>query len=226
MKNINRRKLLQFLMMGGLAKPADAFWFSDNDDEKQPANRQIHTLKGSVKINGQTATTNSIISPGDEIITGENTRLVFHQGRDAYLLRSNTLMRLEGDNTFVNTLRIVSGAVLSVFGSGDKRIITPVATAGIRGTGTYFEVNDSETYLCTCYGNTSLTSNEDPSVTESISTSHHESPRIIRKTAQGSHMEKAPAINHTDAELIMLEATVGRKPPFGTEYDPDADYSA
>jgi len=226
MREINRRKLLHLLIMGGLAGPANAFWFSDDNDEKQPSHRQVHTLKGSVKINGQDATTSSIISPGDKIITGENARFVFHQGKDAYLLRSHTSMRLEGSSTFVNTLRIVSGAVLSVFGSGNKRIITPVATAGIRGTGTYFEVSENDTYLCTCYGDTSLTSNTNPDITESISTTHHESPRYIRNTTEGSFIEKAPVKNHTDAELIMLEATVGREPPFGTEYDPDADYSS
>jgi hypothetical protein len=29
-----------------------------------------------------------------------------------------------------------------------------------------------------------------------------------------SMMVTAPVINHTDAELVMLEALVGRKPPF------------
>jgi hypothetical protein len=26
----------------------------------------------------------------------------------------------------------------------------------------------------------------------------------------------APVVNHTDAELILLESLVGRRPPFGT----------
>jgi hypothetical protein len=32
-------------------------------------------------------------------------------------------------------------------------------------------------------------------------------------------MMKAPVINHSDAELALLEALVGRRPPFG----PDAE---
>lgn len=228
MNTISRRALLQFLIIGGLSKPVHAFWFSNDDSEEQKiidSNRQIHKLKGTVTINGDALSETTIIKPGDEIITGENTEFVFHQGKDAYLLRSNSSMKLEGNSTLVDTLRILSGAVLSVFGSGNKQIITPVATAEIRGTGTYFEVDDESTYFCTCYGETILTSNTDPEVTESISTTHHESPRYVKRSTQGSYIEQAPVKNHTDAELIMLEATVGREPPFGTEYDPDADYA-
>jgi hypothetical protein len=33
-------------------------------------------------------------------------------------------------------------------------------------------------------------------------------------------MEKAPVINHSDAELIMLESLVGRAVPFSLTYTP------
>ena len=225
MRSIDRRKLLQLLALGSLSTPATAFWFFGDKKKTEPKG-QIQQLKGSFTINGVAGDSRSIITPGDEIITGDNSRLVFYQGKDAYLLRSNTQLALQGESDIVNTLRIISGAVLSVFGTGQKQIITPVATAGIRGTGTYFEVEEDETYFCTCYGKTRVTANEDPSVSESISTTHHESPRYIRKTSEGSVIEKAPVKNHSDAELIMLEGTVGREPPFGTEYDPDADYAS
>lgn len=225
MRPIDRRRLLQLLTLGAIARPASAFWpFGNKEESASDTGRQVHTLKGSFTINGQAASVDSSIKPGDVITTGDHSRLVFHQGKDAYLLRSNSRVILQGDDTFIDTLRIISGAVLSVFGSGKKQIITPVATAGIRGTGTYFEVDDTETYFCTCYGETIVSANDDPAVMESIATKHHESPRLISTTAQGSRIEEAPVKNHTDAELIMLEATVGREPPFGTEYDPDADY--
>lgn len=229
MNPVDRRRLLQFLLLGGITSQASAFWFGDDDEEDQAETprRQIHKLKGDVQISGNVASASTLISPGDEIVTGDNSMIVFHQGKDAYLLRSNTRMQLEKglDDYFVDTLRILGGAVLSVYGSGRKRIITPVATAGIRGTGTYFEVEDNETYLCTCYGEVDFTANDDPGVTEALSTTHHESPRYIRQNSVGSYMVEARPINHTDTELIMLEATVDRAPPFITEeYDPDADY--
>ena len=155
-----------------------------------------------------------MIKPGDTIETGEDSEIVFTQGKDAYLLRSNTRMILNNNKGFVDILRLFSGAVLSVFGSGRKQIKTPTAIIGIRGTGMYLEVTEQQTYLCTCYGKTEITSNDDPSVTENISTRHHEEPRFIRNTAQGAIIKKAPVLNHNDAELIMLESTVGRKPPF------------
>ena len=229
MSPVDRRRLLQFLLLGGISSQARAFWFLDEEEDEWDSTppRQIHKLNGNVRINQTAATETSMISPGDEIVTGDNSMVVFHQGKDAYLLRSNTRMKLEQgpDSIFVDALRIISGAVLSVYGSGRKRIDTPVATVGIRGTGTYLEVEDNETYLCTCYGEVDFTANDDPDVSEALSTTHHESPRYIRRNSQGSYMVKAKPINHTDAELIMLEATVDRQPPFvGGEYDPDADY--
>ena len=211
MKDSDRRRLLKYLLAGSVAYPAtsSAFWFFNDDKEIKP----IHRWSGSIKINGYPLQPTSMIKPGDTIETGEDSEIVFTQGKDAYLLRSNTRIILI-NNGIVDILRLLSGAVLSVFGSGKKQIKTPTATIGIRGTGTYLEATERETYLCTCYGKTEITSNDDPSVTDSISTQHHEEPRFIRNTAQGAIIEKAPVRNHSDAELIMLESTVGRKPPF------------
>lgn len=212
MKDSDRRRLLKYLLAGSVAYPAtsSAFWFFNDDKEIKP----IHRWSGSIKINGHPLQPTSMIKPGDTIETGEDSEIVFTQGKDAYLLRSNTRMVLNNNKGVVDALRLLGGAVLSVFGSGKKQIKTPTATIGIRGTGTYLEVVERETYLCTCYGKTVIISNGAPSVTENISTQHHEEPRFIRNTAQGAIIKKAPVRNHSDAELIMLESTVGRKPPF------------
>ena len=211
MKDSDRRRLLKFLLAGSVAYPAtsSALWFFNDDKEIKP----IHRWSGSIKINGHTLQPTSMIKPGDTVETGDDSEIVFTQGKDAYLLRSNTRIILN-NNGVIDILRLLSGAMLSVFGSGKKKINTPTAIIGIRGTGTYLEATERETYLCTCYGKTEITSNDDPSVTDSISTQHHEEPRFIRNTAQGAIIKKAPVRNHSDAELIMLESTVGRKPPF------------
>ena len=44
----------------------------------------------------------------------------------------------------------------------------------------------------------------------SYSTTHHEKPVWI----ENGETRPAAVINHTDAEIIMLEALVGRKSPF------------
>ena len=53
-------------------------------------------------------------------------------------------------------------------------------------------------------------------VRETVRTTHHDAPRYIYAHAEMpiKMIEPAPLINHTDAELIMLEALVGRRPPF------------
>ena len=43
--------------------------------------------------------------------------------------------------------------------------------------------------------------------------SGHEAPRYITG-GRVPRIEKAPVLNHTDAELDMLEALVGRETPF------------
>ena len=105
--------------------------------------------------------------------------------------------------------------MLGVFGRRRrKRIITATAVTGIRGSGVYVESDTERTYLCTCYGIGDLAASADPRVRETVRTTHHESPRFIYGPGAPSLITRAPVFNHTDAELIMLEAMVGRKPPF------------
>ena len=45
-------------------------------------------------------------------------------------------------------------------------------------------------------------------------TKYHDRPYLLSADAGVPPMQAAPVINHTDAELIMLEALKGRRPPF------------
>ena len=52
---------------------------------------------------------------------------------------------------------------------------------------------------------------------DDIKTEHHEQPRYVyadKSMPVEQLLQKAPVINHTDAELILLESLRGRKPPF------------
>jgi hypothetical protein len=92
----------------------------------------------------------------------------------------------------------------------------PTATIGIRGTGVYIEAEPDLTYVCTCYGQVALASRDDPDDAELITTKNHDDPRYIsRKPDKGTSIRLAPVINHSDAELKLLEAIVGRKVPKG-----------
>jgi hypothetical protein len=93
------------------------------------------------------------------------------------------------------------------------------ATIGIRGTGCYIESEGTgakaRTYFCLCYGSVELTPTAAPQEAESYSTRHHEKPMYIHNDMNmAKMMVPAGVINHTDAELEMLEALVGRRPPF------------
>jgi hypothetical protein len=156
------------------------------------------------------------LSAGDVIVTGRPAELLFVTDRDAFLVRDGARVELDGQagQVLVTGLRIVTGAVLSVFAPGQpKRIRTPTATIGIRGTGVYVEIEPGRSYVCTCYGTADLEAVADPQrYRETVTTRHHDEPRFI---AAGGEMVRAPVFNHTDDELRMLEQLVGRTPPFG-----------
>jgi hypothetical protein len=179
----------------------------------------VSRVRGDVKINGEPATQGMRLRPGDAIRTGADAELVAVVGRDAWMARAGSLIEIapRKDSQVVQALRVVTGALLAVFAPGQpKQIHTATATVGIRGTGVYFEVEADRTYVCTCYGAARLTPVDDPKAAETVRTTHHDQPRYIYRSGMPKPIEHAPVVNHTDAELILLESTVGRKVPFST----------
>ncbi len=169
----------------------------------------VYRIRGDVRVNGEPARQGQEIRTGDQVTTGPGAELVFVVGRDAYMVRERSSLAFGAD-----VLRVVTGAVLSVFGSGAKRIETPTATIGIRGTGLYLEAEPERTYVCTCYGEVDLASRVDPAARETVRTTHHEAPRYIMGSGAPQMLMQAPVVNHSDAELILLEGLLGRRPPF------------
>ncbi len=173
----------------------------------------IYRVRGDARVNGQPARQGAEIRAGDAIATGADGEIVFVVARDAFLVRRNSSLSFGAD-----VLRVLTGAALSIFASGErKQIRTSTATIGIRGTGVYVEVEPRRTYVCTCYGEVELASIDDPSARETLRTKHHEQPRYVLAKGAPQMLMQAPVINHTDAELEMLESLVGRRPPFAGE---------
>jgi|LNFM01.1.fsa_nt_gb hypothetical protein len=177
----------------------------------------VARFKGDVRINGKPAEPGQRVAPGDVIVTGRGAELLFVAERDAFLVRANS--RIEFGSAAARgaatVLRVITGALLSVFESGAPREIrTTTATIGIRGTGIYVEIEPQRTYACTCYGEARLTPVDDPASAETVRTRYHDQPRYIYGRGMPNMMEAAPVINHTDAELYMIEGLVGRSPPF------------
>lgn len=180
-------------------------------------------VRGEVLINGRPATAGAALKPGDRVATAPGGSAVFVVGRDAFLIREESELLTAGSRALAGSLRLATGKLLSVFARGSRGIVTPTATIGIRGTGIYIEAEAERTYVCTCYGLVNLQARNMPEARETVRTTHHEAPRYIyaRGETPITMIESAPVLNHTDAELIMLEALVGRKPPFlgsGVEY--------
>ena len=156
----------------------------------------------------------------DRIETGKGAQLIFVVGFDAFLLRENSRLELSGASGIVNVMRLATGALLSVFGSGAKRVVTTTSASGIRGTGIYVESEPERSYVCTCYGDVLISAVDDANVSERIVSKHHDAPRYVLK-AGANRIQPAPFINHTDVELALIEALVGRTPPFSLF---DVDY--
>lgn len=168
-------------------------------------------LTGDALLNGSRLQPDQTIQTGDQLETGPGSSMVFVMGNASFLVRQNTRMTVERGATLsaVSVLRMVSGAVASVWKKGNNRsIITPTITAGIRGTGVYTEVmadQDSRTYFCNCYGTVELNSGGVQKVSEA---QYHQS---FWSQTQGALLAPAAAINHSDEELEFLAQLMGQR---------------
>ncbi len=216
-----RRYLVQALGMGlfatgsiaSLNRPALAL---GSMSRKLPPGRSIYKLKGTVTVDGKPADINTLIGANSLIKTGPSSRVIFAVGTDAFILRSKSELQLGGDNMLIEGMRMFTGKLLSVFGKRVRphKITTLTATIGIRGTGIYIESDEDKSYVCTCYGHTEISSTENPQESVDVKTTHHESPFYIFPGNAGKVIVPAGVINHTDAELELIEQLVGRHTPF------------
>lgn len=225
----------------------------------RPMRFGLRRIRGEVRVNGIRVSQDALskpegfsVLPDSVLRTGKGGYAVFRVGRDAFLLRENSQVKLTPATTALRPIFLAanhhhpsndagtslqlpkspqdiggfflaSGAILSVFAPGRRRILkTPSAVIGIRGTGGYLEARPDGTYFCLCYGKANLQAANNPNVRESVTTAHHESPRFIH--AVKPRIEPFPMINHEDAELVMLEALVGRRPPFYDSFGGEDTY--
>jgi hypothetical protein len=180
----------------------------------------VSRVRGEASINGQPAKQGMAVRPGDKVVTGPDAEIVFVAGRDAMLVRRSSNLEVAK-----NGFRLITGAALSVFAPRQRRELrTETATIGIRGTAVYLEAEPGRTYVCTCYGEAVLEPTADPAARETVRTRHHEQPRFVMAKGAPQMVTPAPMRNHTDAELEMLEALTGRKPPFAEQGAPYPRY--
>ena len=171
-------------------------------------------LVGDATVNGGRLLPQQTIQTGDQIATGPNSTLIFTMGSSAFHVRQNSFLAVERGATLtaVSLLRLLSGAVVSVWGRGNSRqIITPTLTAGIRGTGVYTEIfanQGGRSYFCNCYGTVEISAGADRTTSQA---QYHQSYWGEVSPKDGSSLTPAKAINHTDEELEFLARLVEQR---------------
>lgn len=171
------------------------------------ARSNIVELQGDVEINGVRLRPDNTVQSGDQITTGPGSTVIFVLGQSAFHVRQNSSLTLERGPSLnaISVLRLLTGAVISVWGKGTTRkIVTPTLTAGIRGTGVYTEVFPNEagrTYFCNCYGTVDLTSGDDKVLSQS---DYHQAFWSNVPNPEGVSLSHAKMINHSDEELEYL----------------------
>lgn len=180
---------------------------------------EVHELTGTVFVNGRPATRQSGIQPGQTLATGADGRVWFTLAGDAYFLRPGSELRLRGapGDLFIDSLRLVTGALGATFRPGARRtVVASTATIGIRGTGVYVESSPTETYACTCFGSTDLYANPGGAMMDSlrVDTAHHLARRIVADALSGMRLIPARFERHTSEEMARLERLAGRPNPF------------
>jgi hypothetical protein len=176
----------------------------------------VYRVRGDARVNGVPAREGMDVKTGDTVTTAGGAEIVFVVNRDAFLLRANS--RLEVGSGAADVFRLVTGALLSVYQPGaPKTLHARTATIGIRGTGVYVESGEDRTYVCTCYGEAELIPLGEPQAAETVRTQHHEQPRYVMAKGAPQMILRAPVVNHTDAELVLLESLVGRSVPFAQD---------
>lgn len=201
--------------LAGITRPA---WSMGKVPGVLPPGKSIYDMGGRVRVNGQPASMDTYIGPSSVVETGADSHVIFAVEKDAFILRANSRVEVKG-NGIIQSLRLVSGKLLSVFGQRQKKqhlgLKTITATIGVRGTGVYMETDPEQSYVCTCYGVADLAAIDDRASRERVVTHHHDSPRyILASGTSGQLIQPASVINHTDDELALIEALVGRTVPF------------
>ncbi len=171
-------------------------------------------LRGDMLVNGVRLLPDHTIQTGDSVETGPGSHLIFVIGSTAFQVRQNSRLTVERGATLnaVSVLRMLTGAVASVWGRGSTRqIVTPTLTAGIRGTGVYTEVLPEQSfrsYFCNCYGTVDVGASGDKVLSQA---EYHQAFWGEAEPKEGRYLTPAKAINHTDEELENLARLVSQR---------------
>jgi hypothetical protein len=208
----SRRRMLHMMIASGALGAAGVSGVISRALAKGDLPPGVNRLEGSAEVNGRPARVGTPVNLGDRIATGSASQAVIVVGSDAFLMRAQTTIEVKGRDGVLSEMLITTGKLLSVFAKKPVAIKAASASIGIRGTGAYIEVEPKSVYFCLCYGEALI---DGPGMSSKVvKTTHHEQPLILLEGGGIMRAEPGPFQNHSDDELIMLEALVGREPPF------------
>ena len=170
---------------------------------------RLQQYDGRVMVDGRPPEEADPLRPGSRIVTAGGAGAAFVIDGIAGVLGARTGLELDGDDDRVRVLRLVTGALMAVFDPDgrERALVTPVATAGIRGTGVYAEARDHrESYICTCFGAIELQSGGGQR--ERVDAVAHSARRVLAD-ADGDRILRAPRTGHTDADVHRAARMVG-----------------
>ena len=174
----------------------------------------IVQLTGDALLNGARLNPQQAIQTGDEIQTGPGSHLIFVIGNASFQVRQNSRLSVERGSTLnaVSLLRLLTGAVASVWGKGVNRsIVMPTLTAGIRGTGVYAEIfadRGDRNYFCNCYGTVDMGAGTEKIVSQA---DYHQAFWADPDPKEGKFLSPARALNHSDEELEFLAGLIDQR---------------
>ncbi len=175
----------------------------------------IVQLTGDAMINGAPLSPQQSIQTGDAIQTGPGANLIFVIGNASFQVRQNSRLSVERGATLnaVSLLRLLTGAVASVWGKGvDRSIVLPTLTAGIRGTGVYAEIfadRGDRNYFCNCYGTVDMGAGTEKRVSQADY--HQAFWADANPNTEGKFLTPAGALNHSDEEMEFLAGLVEQR---------------
>jgi hypothetical protein len=212
--SLYRRELLKNLAVAGLAHSC---WVLGIVQQTLAANlldikQGMISITGEVFVDGKLAHKGSLVKPGQAVKTGKGAEAIYVIGPNAFLQKESSTVHI-GTDALAEFMRVVSGRILSVFGSGNKRIRVANATIGIRGTAFHIGVEPERTYFCLCYGEVDITLPTSGKAPIQMKSVHHDQPIYIPLHGKENTLP-AEMLDHHDDELKLLEALVGRLPPF------------
>jgi hypothetical protein len=211
--SLYRRDLLRKIAAAGLVHSCGMLGIiqqalaADALDVKQG----VISATGEITVNGLRSRKGHAIKPGQTVKTGKGAEAIYVIESNAFLQRESTEVNF-GANALTGFMRVVSGRILSVFGTGHKSLLVGSATIGIRGTACHIAMEPERAYFCLCYGEVEIMLPAPGKEPVQLKSSHHDKPIYIPSHGE-ENFQPAKMLDHNDDELKLLEALVGRLPP-------------